>query len=338
MLPIMPNFSVPEHREVKHPVEGNVDVSQLKNGIVKVTTAAACGVLEVSSTHPVDTITRRLMTNRDPVRSLNALNNVVFQNVSESPLRVRAAGLRSGSELATTHTVCKRAYKFGTQPLIEGALKDRFGSEFCSVFEGKTADVMLSGTAGSICGAGEVAFLPIETLKVQSQVNPSGLVNEPIGVPLSRMYRGALWCVGRNVPGSFALFAGNTAVQSVLRLNTPDSDPTLAQQAAGSVAGGAGNAVITNPTDVIKTRLQVTSYSEEVTGRQIAKDLIRQEGFGGFFRGIGPRLLITGPKLAVTMTLAQYLHQKFSTPTTQDASGCVDLPEPDLGDSPNANT
>ncbi len=337
MLPIMPNLSHPDHREMKSVNEGEVDVSQLKNGIVKVTTAAACGVMEVSSVHPVDTITRRLMSNRDPVTSLSALNDVVFQDVSQSPLRERAAGLLPGSQLSTVYTVCKRAYKFGTQPLIEGSLNDSLGSEFHRVFEDKTADVMVSGTAGSICGAGEVVFLPLESLKVQSQVNSSGLVNTPAGTPLSKMYRGALWSVGRNVPGSFFLFAGNTAVQTFLRLNQPDSEPTLAQQASGSVAGVAGSAVITNPADVIKTRLQVTPYSEELTGRQLAKELIREEGYSGFFKGIGPRLLITGPKLALTMTLAQYLHQKFSTTATEDASVCVDLPEPHFGDSPNAN-
>jgi len=115
------------------------------------------------------------------------------------------------------------------------------------------------------------------------------------------------------------------------------SSAVPADTTVGPIAGVAGSAVITNPADVIKTRLQVTPYSEELTGRQLAKELIREEGYRGFFKGIGPRLLITGPKLALTMTLAQYLHQKVSTTATEDASVCVDLPEPDLGDSPNAN-
>ena len=41
------------------------------------------------------------------------------------------------------------------------------------------------------------------------------------------------------------------------------------------------------------------------------KNIVKREGIGAFFKGIGPKLLTIGPKLTFSFTVAQYFIQYF---------------------------
>lgn len=73
---------------------------------------------------------------------------------------------------------------------------------------------------------------------------------------------------------------------------------------AGGLAGGFA-AALTTPLDVIKTLLQTrgTAQDQEI---RLAKGLFgaarvikRQQGWGGFFRGLKPRILTAVPSTAI---------------------------------------
>ena len=63
--------------------------------------------------------------------------------------------------------------------------------------------------------------------------------------------------------------------------------------------------------DVIKTRIQNKDFKEKVRGGEIVKNIVKREGIGAFFKGIGPKLLTIGPKLTFSFTVAQYFIQYF---------------------------
>jgi hypothetical protein len=65
------------------------------------------------------------------------------------------------------------------------------------------------------------------------------------------------------------------------------------------------------PLDVIKTRVQSGLYDGK--GLQIMKDIVREEGFGGFMKGSIPKVLMTAPKLIFSFTIAQWVADYFKT-------------------------
>ncbi|KAI5064051.1 hypothetical protein GOP47_0020721 [Adiantum capillus-veneris] len=86
-------------------------------------------------------------------------------------------------------------------------------------------------------------------------------------------------------------------------------------QAAGGVVAGAASSVITTPLDTIKTRLQVMENKEghKPTIIGTAKQLINEDGWRGFYRGLGPRFLnmsLWGTSMIVTYEYLKRLSVK----------------------------
>lgn len=48
---------------------------------------------------------------------------------------------------------------------------------------------------------------------------------------------------------------------------------------------------ISQPLDVIKTRIQNQNFESKVGGMTVVRDLIKNEGFAGFFKGLTPKVL-----------------------------------------------
>jgi hypothetical protein len=46
---------------------------------------------------------------------------------------------------------------------------------------------------------------------------------------------------------------------------------------------------------------------------EIVRNMYKQEGIGGFFKGAIPKVAVVGPKLIFSFTLAQYLINMFSS-------------------------
>ncbi|OIT22802.1 PREDICTED: solute carrier family 25 member 44 isoform X1 [Nicotiana attenuata] len=71
----------------------------------------------------------------------------------------------------------------------------------------------------------------------------------------------------------------------------PSQGKIVAVQAAGGIIAGATASCITTPLDTIKTRLQVMGHDKRPTARQVVKQLIAEDGWTGFYRGLGPRFV-----------------------------------------------
>ncbi|CAI8591940.1 unnamed protein product [Vicia faba] len=70
---------------------------------------------------------------------------------------------------------------------------------------------------------------------------------------------------------------------------TPSVLKIVLVQAAGGIIAGATASCITTPFDTIKTRLQVMGLENKSSIKQVTKDLIKQDGWKGLYRGFGPR-------------------------------------------------
>ncbi|GIL59692.1 hypothetical protein Vafri_14424 [Volvox africanus] len=110
----------------------------------------------------------------------------------------------------------------------------------------------------------------------------------------------------------------------------PLGPPSRAVLAANLVAGSAAGAIaalVTTPFDVVKTRLQVGSHSisngdgscsssssssgggstGRVSGSEVARRILREEGVAGLFRGWAPRAVRTAPACAVVVASYEVL-------------------------------
>jgi len=108
---------------------------------------------------------------------------------------------------------------------------------------------------------------------------------------------------------SFVLFGGNAFAKEVILDLDDYSDATLTDNFISSFVGSIACILATSPMDVIKTRVQNKNWDAPVKGRIILVDLVKKEGMRAFFKGLGPKLIFTGPKLTFAFTSAQTIIQ-----------------------------
>ncbi|XP_057436148.1 uncharacterized protein LOC130728640 [Lotus japonicus] len=89
--------------------------------------------------------------------------------------------------------------------------------------------------------------------------------------------------------GSSQRFIWRFLDQGATGEDTPSLQKIMLVQATGGVIAGATSSCITTPLDTIKTRLQVMGHEKRSSIKQVAKDLINEDGLKGFYRGFGPR-------------------------------------------------
>ncbi|KAG0576786.1 hypothetical protein KC19_5G107600 [Ceratodon purpureus] len=71
----------------------------------------------------------------------------------------------------------------------------------------------------------------------------------------------------------------------------PSTGEVVLVQALGGVIAGASSSIATTPMDTVKTRLQVLVNEGDgrPTIKQTVKKLLKEEGWRGFYKGLGPR-------------------------------------------------
>ena len=125
------------------------------------------------------------------------------------------------------------------------------------------------------------------------------------------LYRGAGATAMRNAPGSFALFGGNTAAKTFMGVGEDGARATWTQDAIASCVGATASITVAQPLDVIKTRIQNRPFDSPESGGTIFARLIKNEGIGGLFKGLTPKLIVVGPKLIFSFTVAQQVISYF---------------------------
>ncbi|KAL5529829.1 YHM1 [Sanghuangporus sanghuang] len=283
------------------------------SGAARILGSGTSGVAELLVFHPVDTIAKRLMSNKNKV--WGNLTKVIFREQATAPLGKRLLSLFPGLGYAAGYKVSQRIYKFGGQPWFNDLISSHFKTNFTNTFGERKGKMMMQATAGSLTGIGEVLLLPLDVLKIKRQVNPEAFRGRGVirifmeeGTTL---YRGWGWTMARNAPGSFALFGASAATKDLLGV-TDYSRATWTQNFIASVSGAVASITVAAPLDVIKTRIQNANFETRVSGVTVFRDLIRTEGVSALFKGLTPKILVVGPKLVFSYTLAQSLIPWFS--------------------------
>lgn len=280
--------------------------------------SATAGVAELAIFHPVDTVAKRLMANETQVvvsgnlgLTVTNLNHTIFKEAAAKPGVVHKIGsLFPGIGFGAAYKILQRVYKFGGQPVVRDWMHRNYGQQYENAFGPKLGKTISSATAGSLIGIGEVALLPLDALKVKAQTSPEQLRGRGVYDIFSKegmgLYRGAGWTMARNAPGSFALFGGNALAKSFMNISESQR-ATWTQDAIASCCGAVASITVAAPLDVIKTRIQSRPFDSPESGVRIISNLVRNEGFGAFLKGLTPKILVVGPKLVFSFTVAQHM-------------------------------
>ncbi|KAI1341664.1 putative YHM1 [Xylariaceae sp. FL0016] len=255
------------------------------------------------------------MSNQTKIANTAQLNAVIFKEKAAAPVGSKFFSLFPGLGYAAGYKVLQRIYKYGGQPIARDYLAAHYGKDFESAFGKKTGKAIMHSTAGSLIGIGEIVLLPLDVLKIKRQTNPEAfrgrglfkiIADEGFG-----LYRGWGWTAARNAPGSFALFGGSAFTKEyVFKLNDYNKASWF-QNFVASIGGATASLVVSAPLDVIKTRIQNRNFENPESGFRIISKMAKNEGMGSFFKGLVPKLLMTGPKLVFSFWLAQTLIPAF---------------------------
>ncbi|KAL1636797.1 high copy suppressor of abf2 [Neofusicoccum ribis] len=245
------------------------------------------------------------------ITSASQLNSVVFKDKAAAALPTRLFSLFPGLGYAAAYKILQRVYKYGGQPFVRDYLAKNHGDSFDRAFGKGTGKAIMHASAGSIIGIGEIVILPLDVLKIKRQTNPEAfrgrglfriIKDEGFG-----LYRGWGWTAARNAPGSFALFGGSAFAKEYIYKLKDYNKATWSQNFVASIAGASASLVVSAPLDVIKTRIQNRNFENPESGFRIVSNMMKNEGFTSFFKGLTPKLLMTGPKLVFSFWLAQTL-------------------------------
>jgi hypothetical protein len=169
---------------------------------------------------------------------------------------------------------------------------------------------MTESVAGCIVGIGEVVLLPLDRLKVLSQTNEAALKNRGLASivrseGMRGLYAGTVVTMSRNAPGSFCLFGGTACAKELMGIKDYSS-ATFLQNSIASLAGSCLSIAVTNPMDVVKTRIQNKDFDKVTSGSTIIAQILKEEGTGAFFKGLTPKIVASAPKLVFAYTMTEF--------------------------------
>ncbi|KAI9863457.1 MAG: asparaginyl-tRNA synthetase [Vezdaea acicularis] len=250
--------------------------------------------------YPVDAIkTRMQVVNPSPAAVYTGISNAVGRIYTQEGIRTLWRGMSSVVVGAgPAHAVYFATYE---------AVKQAMGGN-----EGTGADHHpLAAASSGACAtvASDALMNPFDVIKQRMQVHGSiyksmaecaRIVYRTEGI--SAFYVSYPTTLAMTIPFTAMQF---TAYESISKVMNPSKayDP-VTHCVAGGLAG-AFAAGVTTPLDVIKTLLQTRGNANDLEIRNArglwnaARIIKQRSGFGGFFRGLRPRIITTMPSTAI---------------------------------------
>lgn len=268
---------------------------------------AMAGVADFLLFHPFDTAIRRMQNAQGHPRPgyrqlVPYYKQVIFNGrPAGSSLLSSLSSLYAGAFWAFLYKVTARGYKFGTQPLLEKALNDRYRPWMQQHVDQRCVGPLIKAGAASLIGVGECGFAPLDAIVVRYQGNETRPAWHIVRSEGMNLYRGAGWTAARNGIGSFFLFSIPAFVSAGITDKTGKTHTW--QEGLSNLVGGVASTVATNPIDMIKTRIQ--SLNHPMRTSVLLQQMISEEGVAALFKGITIRALLVAPRLAIIKTIAE---------------------------------
>ncbi|EIE21007.1 mitochondrial carrier [Coccomyxa subellipsoidea C-169] len=171
--------------------------------------------------------------------------------------------------------------------------------------------------AGAAAGAlSRTAVAPLETLRLQAMVGQSkapNLMAAARGIVASSgvagLYRGNLVNVLRSAPQKSLDFFAFDMFKGLLRAK--GARTPLPVFAAAGMAGAASSALL-YPLEVVRSRITCDTLGLYGGTGHTLRRIVREEGFGALYRGIGPSVAAIIPEAAITYGLFDTLKRGYA--------------------------
>lgn len=239
-------------------------------------------------THPLDKVAKEKQNQKIIENSKSVIAErssfIALKPTSENLKKTLTLNeLYKGVSWSAANKFLSRTLRYTTQDTLQKGLQKNLASITPSSFNNqqrKTFFGMLSGVASSVL---ETAVLyPIDTIKTRSELGEGKkFKNLYKGLPTS-VFRGAL--SAGVFFGSYNYFANS------------DKKNDTANNMSATVKASELMTVVTNPIEVLKTRVQSTRTKKNMF--EVAKDAIKTEGVQAFAKGLVPRIALAPLKVA----------------------------------------
>lgn len=245
------------------------------------------------------------------------MNNLIFGSIAGGigaffvlPIDITKTRVQSSISKPNPLEIMKQIYKTnGVKGFYAGGISQILLVSPEKAIKFTTNDIVLQLTdnkiiAGMCAGFSQVIVTnPMEILKIQSQMKLKNNLNynkftiidayKQIG-GFSGLYRGVGLCAMRDIPFSGIYFP----LYHVLSTNVTNT--YVSSLISGSIA-----AFVCTPMDIIKTRVQ---YKLDSSYPDIFKELLKNEGLCGFFKGGMWRVLKSGPQFMITQSVYNFFN------------------------------
>ncbi|CCL99723.1 uncharacterized protein FIBRA_01745 [Fibroporia radiculosa] len=161
--------------------------------------------------------------------------------------------------------------------------------------------------AGGLAGTSvDLLFFPIDTIKTRLQAS-QGFIHAG---GFNGIYKGIGSVVVGSAPGAAVFFCTYDSLKRTLPFS-PDLAPVTHMVSAS--VGEVAACLIRVPTEVIKTRMQTSTYGNMASSSFAgAKRLLKDEGIRGFYRGFGTTVMREIPFTSLQFPLYEFLKKKLS--------------------------
>ncbi|PGH36975.1 solute carrier family 25 (mitochondrial S-adenosylmethionine transporter), member 26 [[Emmonsia] crescens] len=181
--------------------------------------------------------------------------------------------------------------------------------------------------AGLFGGSTLLALKDILSLRHAGSGSANDLRRRGLGLVIRELYRGTSITIAREIPFTVLQFtmwesmkdayaSRNNAGKDARTVPGSGSTGVGAAPSAlfGSLAGSVA-AGLTTPLDVVKTRVMLARRggSDNIRVRDVVRGIIKEEGFGAFWRGVGPRVAWIGVGGAVFLGSYQFTSNMLQT-------------------------
>ncbi|XP_010519383.1 PREDICTED: protein MITOFERRINLIKE 1, chloroplastic [Tarenaya hassleriana] len=241
--------------------------------------------------HPLDTIKTKLQT-----KGASQLYSSTFDAIVKTFQSKGILGFYSGVSAVIVGSTFSSAVYFGTC---------EFGKSFLSKFP-TYPSVLIPPTAGAMGNIVSSAIMvPKELITQRMQAGAKGRSYEVLLKILEKdgilgLYAGYSATLLRNLPAGVLSYSSFEYLKAAVLNKRKQTHLEPIQSVCCGALAGAISASITTPLDVVKTRLMTQVHSDAANKVAAAmysgvtatvKQILKEEGWVGFTRGMGPRVV-----------------------------------------------
>jgi len=282
--------------------------------------SSIAGGLAIFSVFPFDLIKTRMMNQRIATGHDRRLYHDSFDCLRKVIRYEGFNGLYRGLLPPLLAAGPEKFVKFTVNDLLRGVLSKEDAPTFQWLTE------MVSGGCAGACQLLVTNPLEIVKIRMQMQGETARLYDIPKGLGLHQMsfseivadlgasglYKGAAACLLRDIPFGAIYFPAYAACMDYLVNRDGSAGASSSNILLSGTLAAVPASLLTNPMDLVKTRLQVASLpgKEMYTGiSDCIQKVYQTEGLAAFFKGSFPRVCRIAPQFGISLFAYEKLSQ-----------------------------